>query len=171
MTKNLLSTLLLIACGLSGVCSLVGADAPKDGLVVQIQIFSGRPNPTFTVVEPNLVAEILNEVVGIPKVSDATGTEEVLGKTMGFTGFIVQNLSSLHSDIQSFEIDRSDVAIVHGKSSPNLPEVRTVHRAADNRLVLILLDMALAAKVIDRETWAAARASRMPGVNGTVDSK
>lgn len=162
-----MKTILWLVIGVIGLAlanRFALAEEPKQGgLQVEIHMFSGRPDPIFTITDPILVSEIMASVSNLPSHPSLKPEDTVFPNKSGFVGFTVKNASAVHSEIQSFDVDRADIALSHAPSREGGKPERTMHQAFDNSIVLKLLDLSLDAKVISREEWAAMRASRMPG--------
>jgi hypothetical protein len=130
--------------------------AATTGLRVEVMVFSGRPNPVFTITDPTQVREILNLA---ETASGANPESSAVKQGLGYRGILVTNLSPDDtSDIQNIRVYRSAAGISRksatnpknesGKSAANVtPETRSDNSKA---LEARLLAMAHSAGAIDQ---------------------
>ncbi|MFT3870317.1 MAG: hypothetical protein QM715_17855 [Nibricoccus sp.] len=105
--------------------------ASPAALRVEILVFSGRPNPVFTLTDPAQIDNILATAEALPssQAASSTATER---PTLGYTGIRVTNLSVNRASIQDMQVGRAGVRINRkpaalGKAAAarvNPPEVR-----------------------------------------------
>lgn len=130
--------------------------AATTGLRVEVVVFSGRPNPAFTITDPAQVREILN----LAEAASGANTEgSAVKQGLGYRGIVVTNLSPDDtSDIQNIRVYRSAAEIRRksatnpkneaGKSAVNVtPEAR---RENSKALEARLLAMAHSTGAIDQ---------------------
>ena len=122
--KNSIASLIgifLATCVLS-----FGASHPKEGqgtsegrLQVEVLIFSGRPNPIFTIEDPQEIREVMALLNGLPEHPVAkTGSEaSAISSKLGFRGLAVTNLSTVAKEIRSFELGDSNVKLKRESTS------------------------------------------------------
>ena len=81
-------------------------------LQVEILIFSGRPNPVFTITDPAEIKEITALVNSLPK-NSAAGAKALTDQppALGYRGIAVGNLSKASPDLESFVVNRSNVQL------------------------------------------------------------
>ena len=60
------------------------------GLTVKVEIFSGRPNPSFDLLNPDVINVVKAGLVGLPNASVTAEEERVFSK-LGYRGIIVTN--------------------------------------------------------------------------------
>ncbi|MGE5340552.1 MAG: hypothetical protein ACM3SY_03635 [Candidatus Omnitrophota bacterium] len=120
----------------------------KPGLKVTIMVFSGRPNPTFTITDPDVIDKITQIVSGLPQNLQGSPATR---PTLGYCGIRVENFSEKLPKLQSFSVYQSNVRLtnkgVQGK--PGMEELR-----ADTNLELqrFLIDYARKEGIIDQKT-------------------
>lgn len=130
--------------------------AATTGLRVEVMVFSGRPNPVFTITDPAQVREVLNLAEAA---SGANPEGSAVKQGLGYRGILVTHLSPDDtSDIQAIRVYRSAAGIRRkpatnpknepGKSAASVtPEARSDHSKA---LEARLLAMAHSAGAIDQ---------------------
>ena len=122
-----------------------------NALDVEILIYSGRPNPKFTVTDPAEIREIMGLVTGLPQPSSsATKGAETPSGGLGYQGIVVRNRSKVGAEVQSFTTRRSAVQLVRGgtpaittsaagaAAQPAAPEARVDSSSAIERRLLTL---------------------------------
>ena len=102
------------------------------GFKVTILIFSGRPNPTFTVTDKNMIEKIESFFKKTPKSSVLKG-ETVSPNILGYNGILVENLSDTMPDTDSFLVYNANVE-VKNKKSPDKSMINAILK--DNTLGL-----------------------------------
>lgn len=134
-----------------------------NALQVEIMIFSGRPNPVFTVTNPAEIREIMSLVNGLPRPSSYATGSAASPSGLGYQGIVVRNRSNVGSELESFVVNRANVQFTRsqalgskGKATDNVlaaPEARVDSSAAlERRLVALaqskgVIDEALVAHI------------------------
>ena len=129
--------------------------AATTGLRVEVMVFSGRPNPVFTITDPAQVREILSLVDAMPRSADRGAATK---QGLGYRGIAVTNLSSDASDIQNIKVHRSAVEIKRksitgpkSEAAKNAPDATPDARSDNgNALEVRLLAMARSHGAIDQ---------------------
>lgn len=109
--KHYITIIMIISIFMVGVT--MGAqelDKPVKGVKVTILIYSGRPNPTFTITDENLIKKIENVLKTKPQkknLKDKTVSPSVLG----YNGILVENFSDLMPELESFLVYHSKVEL------------------------------------------------------------
>ncbi len=89
-------------------------------LQVEVLIFSGRPNPVFTITDPAEIKEITALVNGLPKnAADAVRKSAANPAVLGYRGIEVKNSGTAFSELDSFVVNRSDVQL-NRKADPQI---------------------------------------------------
>jgi hypothetical protein len=78
------------------------------GLRVEVMVFSGRPNPVFTITDPAQIREILSLADTMPQSTDGRAAQK---QGLGYRGIAVTNLSSDASKVETLKVYRSAVEI------------------------------------------------------------
>lgn len=85
--------------------------SPKNGLVVEVLVFSGRPNPVFVVSDPGEIARLAGQARGLPDRLTPQGDNRPGAAVLGYRGIAVTNRSAHAADVESMLVRRSDVRI------------------------------------------------------------
>lgn len=83
----------------------------KETLKVELMVFSGRPNPTFTITDENEIQEILNLVKNLPQKKLKEGESALPPAKLGYQGFTVTNNTKTSPEIKSFVVNGSAVQL------------------------------------------------------------
>ncbi len=86
------------------------------GFKVTILIYSGRPNPTFTVTDKNMIEKIESFFKNTPKDKVLKG-ETVSPNILGYNGILVENLSDKMPDTDFFLVYNANVEVKNKKSA------------------------------------------------------
>jgi hypothetical protein len=110
--KNLFFSFILIV----GALSTMNAQnpTPPAGLRVEILVFSGRPNPVFTITDPIQIDGVIAAAEALPS-SEAASSAAAERPVLGYRGIKVTNLSVDRSSVQAMQVNRTGVRI-HRKS-------------------------------------------------------
>ena len=82
-----------------------------EALKVELMVFSGRPNPTFTITDESEIQEILNLVKNLPHKKLKEGETGLPPAKLGYQGFIVTNNTKTSPEIKSFVVNGSAVRL------------------------------------------------------------
>lgn len=95
-------------------------------LQVEVLIYSGRPNPVFTITDPAEINEITALVNAMPK-NSATDTRSPSDQSvLGYKGIVVGNLSAASPDLESMVVIRSNVHVKRKSSAQaKAPQVQS----------------------------------------------
>ena len=151
---------------LFGLATVLKAQTPQEtrGLRVELLIFSGRPNPTFTITDTNQIRDLLTSVNALAIDPNAKAGED--RPILGYNGIRVTDLSSSEASAQSFRVRGSTVSVVRkqatkagnaGADSFTTSEVRNDHGSA---LETKLLELARKQGAIDDRILALIRKSK-----------
>lgn len=80
-------------------------------LEVTLLVFSGRPNPVFTITDPSEIKEILALAAALPRHSKQMSDDAVIPPRLGYQGIAVKNLSGESPDIAGFLVNRATVQL------------------------------------------------------------
>lgn len=157
MKRLLLSVLALF---LAATASTMAAPekSPPDQLVVEVLIFSGRPNPVFVVTDPREIRELTALAGALPARSPNSAERAAAPAQLGYRGIAVKNRSVANADVDSFVVHRSQVQVkrkfaAQAKSTAEAaPEQRVDGNQALERR---LLQLARAKGAIDDRLLAA----------------
>lgn len=135
MKKIILS---ILSC--LGIISACADEKPK-ALLIELDIFSGRPNPTFVVTDPKVITELLSlaQSTGGETVSPAKPAPAPL---LGYKGFIIENTSSTNPEIESISVYRTSVSIQETDPAHGLASKRAhdANRRLEKRLIQLIKD-------------------------------
>jgi len=93
----------------------------EKGLKVTIMIFSGRPDPTFTITDESIITKIKDSLGKMPKNEKFNG-ETVSPAALGYKGILVENSSDLIPDMDSFVVHHSKVEFKNKSAVKNFLE-------------------------------------------------
>jgi hypothetical protein len=105
---------LLLICSLK--MSAESAQTPNV-LHVEVLIFSGRPNPVFTITDPSEIQEITALANGLPRHTTAVAKSSEEQAVLGYRGIAIENLSTIAPELQSLVVNRSSVQL-NRKTAP-----------------------------------------------------
>lgn len=107
--------------------------APGTGpaaLQVEVLIYSGRPNPVFTITDPAEIQEITSLVNVMPKNSSTDVKSPVDQPVLGYQGIVVGNLSATAPDLDSVVVKRANVHVKRKASAQaKAPQVQSMTAA------------------------------------------
>jgi len=89
----------------------------KETLKVELMVFSGRPNPTFTISDENEIQEILNLAKSLPEKKLKAGESVMPQAKLGYQGFTVTNNTKSSPEIKSFVVNGSAVQLALNAAS------------------------------------------------------
>lgn len=136
------------------------AEMTAQGLRAEIMIFSGRPNPVFTVTDPAEIRELLAIIKALPPRNAQLAKDDAPENSMlGYRGIAVENLSETTPELKSLVVSRNAVQITQDTtaikpgaattsavaSSANIERRIDTSSLLENRL----LQLALKQKAID----------------------
>lgn len=108
--KNAFLRWLSLAAGVLAGAAPMAAAAPM--LSVELLIYSGRPNPAFTIDDPQQVADILNAAAALPRNPQMAESERALPPSrLGYQGLLVTNHSTTVPALKSFVVYHSAVQL------------------------------------------------------------
>ena len=97
----------------------------KETLKVELMVFSGRANPTFTITDESEIQEILNLVKNLPQKKLKEGETGLPPSKLGYQGFTVTNNTKTSPEIKSFVVNGSAV-LLDSPSTAGAPAARGV---------------------------------------------
>ncbi len=106
------------------------ATAPER-LEVEIMIYSGRPNPTFTITDMAEIREILGAAKAFPRAPSAAAAPS--HPKLGYRGIVVANRSSVSVDLERFTVERSTVLLTGAARASSVPGVAAATSATEAR--------------------------------------
>lgn len=115
--KNYLVYGFILLLGFSLKMSAAPATGPS-AMQVEILIFSGRPNPVFTLTDPTEIKEITALVSALPKAPAARATAGTTDSVLGYRGIAVENRSMIAPELGSLLVNRSQVQLTR-KAAPS----------------------------------------------------
>jgi|GEM_PF-655488 len=91
----------------------VNAQTPvaPNALRVELLMFSGRPNPVFTITDPAEIRDLTARVNALPKNSIAAAAQTADFPVLGYQGIVVRNMSAASPELDSILVRRSNVRI------------------------------------------------------------
>lgn len=95
----------------------------KETLKVELMVFSGRANPTFTITDESEIQEILNLVKNLPQKKLKEGETGLPPSKLGYQGFTVTNNTKTSPEIKSFVVNGSAV-LLDSPSTAGTPAAR-----------------------------------------------
>lgn len=101
----------------------------KETLKVELMVFSGRPNPTFTITDESEIQEILNLVKNLPQKKLKEGETGLPPAKLGYQGFTVTNNTKTSPEIKSFVVNGSAVLLDSPSAAGTLAARGAVARA------------------------------------------
>ena len=110
---------LYLTAFLAMITSAMSADTAKkpDAIQVEVLIFSGRPNPVFTITDPAEINEIMSLANNLPSPAVGAANQKAAAPALGYRGIAVENLSTTLPDVQAFTVHRGHVQL-HRKQNP-----------------------------------------------------
>ena len=79
----------LAVCGVS-----MAQQNLQEGLVVTVDVFSGRPNPRFMITEPSDIMDLRDNLANLPALSEALGESPEFGR-LGYRGIMIFNQAGI----------------------------------------------------------------------------
>ena len=150
---------LYLAAFLAMITSAMSSDASKTPNVLQVEvlIFSGRPNPVYTITDPAQIDEIIGQANALPSSTEAATPKASTAPALGYRGIVVENLSSTKPDVQAFSVHRGHVQLLRKQksqlrqsaSAPAAPLQAEVRSDSSAALETKLLNLAHSRGVID----------------------
>jgi hypothetical protein len=129
---------------------------PKGGLLVTYLVFSGLPNPTVTLTDPEQVADLqrrLTSTVESGTRIDGEGPEPVLG----YNGIMIEDLATSEEEDSTFYVVKDDVLRVDG-GNPEDPAARSTTIAGEAaEIENLLISLGVESGAIDEATLAEIR--------------
>ena len=120
-SKHLAIRCIALLTLISGFAISAEPTSKEDLLLVEISIFSGRPNPKFLITDPLIIREIM-EFAGdvLPKHPTLKDDDENAAPSggLGYSGFLIENVSSLAPEVESIWVYRANV-LLHKRSTKN----------------------------------------------------
>ena len=92
--------------------SIMGADSTSTNvntLRIELKLFSGRPNPTFDVTNPDEIKQIMQLTQALPKNTALAASAEV--SKLGYTGIVIANDSSISPELESVTVNHNNVQV------------------------------------------------------------
>lgn len=107
---------------LSTLLSLVNLNAQdtaknENKLTVTFMIFSGRPNPSFTITDENVIKRLEGIISNLSKSQSRFKENTVIPPILGYRGIRVDNKSSFLTEIESFSVHKADVELMSKSKS------------------------------------------------------
>jgi hypothetical protein len=132
-----------------------GSAFAAESLRVEVLVFSGRPNPAFTITDPVVIHEILSQANSLPAHPSVTAKDAGEKSILGYRGIVVSNVSATSSDVKSLVVNRSKIQLNRKGLAPSkagtVSEARLDNGSAlENRL----LGLARSKGVIDDRLFA-----------------
>jgi len=151
---------------LFGLASVLKAQTPQEtrGLRIELLVFSGRPNPTFTITDTKQIRDLFTSVNALAVDANAKAGDD--RPILGYNGIRVTDLSASEASAQSFRVRGSTVRIVRKQAakagnaaadSVITTEVRNDHGST---LETKLLELARQQGAIDDHVLALIRKSK-----------
>lgn len=92
---------------------------PTKGLTVTIMIFSGRPNPTFTIKDESIISHISGTLSKMPNTEKCNGLT-LSPSILGYQGILVENTSDMMPEIESFIVRHANVELKNKNATQNI---------------------------------------------------
>lgn len=107
------------------IAPYMSAQSPSSSqaLQVEILIFSGRPNPVFTVTDPAEIREIISLVKGLPAPSATSAITAESRPALGYQGIAVKSSTKVTPDADAFVVHRSTVRLA--RTAPSTSQAGT----------------------------------------------
>lgn len=83
--------------------------ALPEALEVRVLIYSGRPDPVFTITDPKEIKQLLDSARALPAAATATG--DAAYPKLGYRGMLVTNHSKQNPELASFIAHRNSVRL------------------------------------------------------------
>lgn len=156
MKTNLTGALLTFV--FLALLGLARAEPPADGLSIEIDAFSGRPNPVFFIDDPSEVAAILAQSTRGERIA-ADATDKKTGAShLGYRGVIVRGQGRFAQAVSTLRVARREVVIEGPAGAGGQKTDRYVD--ASGKLETRLLRLAIDKGVIDLNLFAALTAQQ-----------
>lgn len=84
----------------------------ENKLQVTIMIFSGRPDPTFSITDENVIKRLEGMLSNLSRSQSKFKENTVIPSILGYRGIRVENKSSFLPEIESFSVHKSDVELM-----------------------------------------------------------
>ncbi len=148
MKKSMTRIMVMFMVVVIMACVTVETQSVGKGMKTTIMVYSGQPNPTFTIIDKNTIAKIENLFKNLPKNDNFTGVT-VSPSILGYTGILVENFSNSMADVESLLVYREDVEVKTKKPAAN-DKLKEFHIDQSLALQALLLQEALTQGVIDQ---------------------
>lgn len=103
------SVIKFVLVAAAAFAAATGAHAQQGkSLKVEVQVFSGRPNPTFTITDPQEIRDILDTASTLPQGGEEEA--ETHGK-LGYQGLLITNETGEAPEVKSVRVRGSSVAL------------------------------------------------------------
>lgn len=133
--------------------SFLHAMQPARGIKITLNLYSGRPNPTFVLTEGATMDEVKRLLAQLP-VDDTRRPEREQPSLLGYSGMEVESLDEALPQVKSLKVFRSRVEVKKATKAKEAPEAAPELRAdASQQLEKLLIKEALLRGVIDRDTF------------------
>ncbi|ATC63568.1 hypothetical protein CMV30_06145 [Nibricoccus aquaticus] len=151
---------------LFGLATVLNAQTPQEtrGLRVEVLVFSGRPNPTFTITDTKQISDLLTSVDALS--IDATAKAGEDRPILGYNGIRVTDLSGSDANAQSFRVRGSAVSVIRkqaikaGKATADSIATTDVRNDQGATVETKLLELARQQGAIDDRVLALIRKSK-----------
>lgn len=145
--KRLIACLALLL-GLFGVMDAQDATPTSKGLLIEIDCFSGRPNPKFIVTDPEQIANIKALLDGCVSRNASDAETPVITEKLGYRGIKVSKLDDTNvplGSIYAFDVNKDKVLMYSKKPDSRgiMTSLKQAHTDASAALEHYLLELAL----------------------------
>lgn len=87
-------------------------EKPAKNMKVTIMIYSGRPDPTFTITDENTIKKIEKLLSTLPKNDKFNDPKETVSPSvLGYKGILVENYSDLMPDLEYIVVHHANVEL------------------------------------------------------------
>jgi hypothetical protein len=93
----------------------------QEGLVVTVEVFSGRPNPSFMITDPSEIIRLRENLVKLPALATAGGDFSEFGR-LGYRGIIITNLVGIEGIPSYVQVLEGKVKVCSGTKGANFFE-------------------------------------------------
>lgn len=91
---------------------MAGSGAAESALKVQVDIYSGRPNPTFTITNPAVIQQLVADLSAAPRSQDDPTAVEKAVNRLGYRGVLVENADGIAGLPEVMRVFDGNVMIV-----------------------------------------------------------
>lgn len=121
MNLKVISLYIAGLLGFSAVGAVGDQNTPAalvtQSLTVEVLIYSGRPNPAFTITDPGEIREISALIEGLPKAGTAGASSSKSAPKLGYQGIAVRSHYQALPSLESFSVRHTQIDVFRSATS------------------------------------------------------